>query len=293
MFTYICLNINYQLMALQYPSLSTFDKNDAITTILQTYGILVDGEYIMQLKQWLVFRINYKENQNVIDPGANNDFNKYLSMIPPPVIKLITESVYLDEVERNKFASSKLEYVVEIFQENIFDINNENLFNGEMSIDRPVKELTWITQPKLLLQGFSEYGKTYQTTFSFNQFFDYYFYTNQSIQLNQLDIIKPNLNETFYNELQSYQYFNNSLPPGVYCYNFGLYPEEIQPSGTANFSMFRGKVLIFTLNKNFLSEYYKTSFNPNQYGLQLKMMARSYNFLTVSNGMAKMLFVNN
>jgi len=293
MFTYICLNINYQLMALQYPSLSTFDKNDAITTILETYGILVDGEYIMELKEWLVFRINYKENQNVIDPGANNDFNKYLSMIPPPVIKLITESVYLDEVERNKFASSKLEYVVEIFQENIFDINNENLFNGEMSIDRPVKELTWITQPKLLLQGFSEYGKTYQTTFSFNKFFDYYFYTNQSIQLNQLDIIKPKLNETFYNELQSYQYFNNSLPEGVYCYNFGLYPEEIQPSGTANFSMFRGKVLIFTLDKNFLSEYYDTSFNPNQYGLQLKMMARSYNFLTVSNGMAKMLFVNN
>jgi len=288
--TYKCVNINYQLMALKYPSLSSIDKDDAITDILQTYGKLVNGEYIMELLEWLNFRRSYTENQNIINPGSNNNFTEFYSLIPRPKIKLITESVYLDDVERNKFGSSKLEYVIEIFQENIYDIDRKFMFSAELSIDRPIKDLMWITQPKLLLQGLSEYGKSYLTNFLFPQFFTKYYYSDQVISLNQINIIKPKLNSIFYNELQSYQYYNNSLPEGVYCYNFGLYPEETQPSGTANFTMFKGKLINFTLDTTFLSEYFDTNFNPSQLGLQLKFLARSYNFLVVEKGMGKMIF---
>ena len=272
--TYKCKNINYQLMALQYPSLSSIDKDDAITNILQTYGKLVNGEYTMELIEWINFRGSYTENQDIINPGSNNNFTEFYSSIPRPNIKLITESVYLDDIERNKFGSSKLEYVIEIFQENIYDIDKKFMFNAELSLDRPIKELMWITQPKLLLQGFSEYGKTYLTNFLFPQFFTKYYYSEYSISLNQINIIKPKLNSVFYNELQSYQYYNNSLLEGVYCYNFGLYPEETQPSGSANFTMFKGKLINFTLDTQFLSEYFDTNFNPSQLGLQLKFLAR-------------------
>jgi hypothetical protein len=206
------------------------------------------------------------------------------------MIKLVTESVYLDDVERNKFASTKLEYVVELFQQNIFDLEKQTLVSGELSIDRPVKELMWITQPKVLLEGLSQYGKTYITEFEFNQFFKNKYYNSMSISLNQQEILKPIFNYTFYNYLQSYQYYNNSLPEGIYCYNFGLYPEENQPSGTANFSMFKGKLFNFTLNQNFINEYFNTYFNPNQLGLLLKFMARSYNFFVIEKGMGRMIF---
>ena len=284
--TYTCLNINYQLFTLQYPSLSETDIN----TILQTYGQFIDGEYIMELSNWINYKINYKGNQNIINPSANNDYNMYYSLVPQPQITLITESIFLDDIERNKFGSSKLEYVVEIFQENIYDIEKQMLFNAELSIDRPIKELIWITQPKLLLQGLSEYGKTYLTRFLFNEFFTNFYYTSYQISLNQIGIIKPKLNSLFYNELQSYQYYNNSLLEGVYCYNFGLYPEEIQPSGTANFSVFKGKLINFILDPTFMSEYFNSKLNPSQLGLQVKFMARGYNFLVVEKGYGKMIF---
>ena len=222
--TYKCKNITYGLLAINYPSLESVDKNDDLTEILNLYGIKINNQLVMELKQWINFRRNYTKDQDVINPGANNNFLQYYSSVPKPQISLITESVYLDDVERNKFASVKLEYVVEIFQENVYDIENQALVSGEFSIDRPVKELTWITQPKLLINGLTEYGKTYITDFEFKQFFTSDYYSNKSITLNYQDLIKSIYNYKFFNPLQSYQYFNNSLLDGVYCYNFGLYP---------------------------------------------------------------------
>jgi len=291
--TYYCENINYQLLALKYPSLAQPDKNDFITTILQTYGIEVNNEYIMNLMQYISFKQLNTENLNILDPGNNNNFNQYYSLVPLPSLTLITESIYLDDLERNKFASSKLEYVVEIFQENVFDINDQIIFNAELSIDRPIKELIWITQPLLFLNGLSEYGKRYNLTFNYPQFFTDDFYSNYQISLNQLQIVKPKFNYTFFNQVQSYQYYNNSLPEGVYAYNFGLYPEELQPSGTCNFSMLKGKLINFTLNTDFRKEYYNTILNPNHLGLQLKFMARGYNFFVIEKGMGKMIFATN
>jgi len=288
--TYKCTNITYGLLAINYPSLASVDKNDDLTEILNLYGINVNNELIMELKQWINFRKNYTKDQDVINPGANNNFLQYYSSVPKPQISLITESVYLDDVERNKFASVKLEYVVEIFQENVYDIENQALVSGEFSIDRPVKELTWITQPKLLINGLTEYGKTYITDFEFKQFFSTDYYSNKSITLNYQDVIKSIYDYKFFNPLQSYQYFNNSLIDGVYCYNFGLYPEENQPSGTANFSTFKGKLFNFVLDKKFLAQYFDPTFNPSQFGLTLTFMARSYNFFIVEKGYGRMVF---
>jgi hypothetical protein len=177
--------------------------------------------------------------------------------------------------------------------ENIYNIEKQIIFNAELSISSPIKELIWITQPLVLLQGLSEYGKKYNTRFVFNEFFKNFYYTNYQISLNQLQIVKPKLDSIFFNQLQAWKYYNNQLPEGVFAYNFGLYPEEIQPSGTCNFSMLKGKLLNFTLDNNFLLEYFDTTFNPNQLGLQLKFMARSYNFFVVEKGQAKMIFATN
>jgi hypothetical protein len=288
--TYNCKNINHKLMSINYPSLAANDGYDELANILQTYGFKSNNKYIMTLKEWIYFRKNYTLHQDVINPGSNNNYTQYYSQVPKPQISLITESIYLDDIERNKFASVKLEYVVELFQENIFDINKQVLVNGELSTNRPIKEITWITQPKLFVNGFTEYGKTYLTNFTFPQFLNNFYYDNQSLTLNQQDILKPIYNYTFYNKLQSYQYFNNSLLEGVYCYNFGLYPEEYQPSGTANFSMFKGKLFNFTVDPKFITEYFSTNFNPNQLGLTLTFMARGYNFFIVEKGMGRMIF---
>jgi hypothetical protein len=121
--TYNCININYRLLAINYPSLASIDGYDELANIIQIYGHMSNGKYIMELKEWIYFRKNYTQNQDIINPGSNNNYTQYYSLVPKPQISLITESIYLDDVERNKFASVKLEYVVELFQQNIFDIN--------------------------------------------------------------------------------------------------------------------------------------------------------------------------
>jgi hypothetical protein len=315
--TYTCTHINYELLALQYPSLSTENKIDTLFEIIKNYGKDLSGNYIknqsmynngfdlelngvyMDLNEWIRYKINYipssKYILEILDRESLNDYNKYYSLIELPKIKLISECIYLDDIERSSFSSSKLEYVIELFQENLFDLNKKLLFNGELSLDRPTKELIWTTQPKIFLNGLCEFGKAY-TSYDYTKFFKNNIYSNYNISLNQMQLTKPKLTEIFYNELQSYKYYNNLLPKGVFAYNFGIFPENIQPSGTANFTMLKGKLINFNLNSKFVEEYFDeindNKINPNDLGILLKFYSRSYNFFVVEKGMGNILFSN-
>ena len=111
-----------------------------------------------------------------------------------------------------------------------------------------------------------------------------------------MELTKPKLTDTFYNELQSYKYYNNLLPKGVSAYNFGLFSEELQPSGTVNFTILKGKLINFNLNLKFIEEYFDeindTKINPNNLGILLKFYSRTYNFFVVEKGMGQILFSN-
>jgi hypothetical protein len=313
--TYHCSQINYQLLVLQYPSLAEEDKNDTLFEIIKNYGKDTSGNYIknqsiynngnnidrayMGLNEWIRYKINYVPLSNdirqILDRDSFNNYNQYYSLINKPKIKLITECIYLDDIERSKFCSSKLEYVIELFQENLFDLDRRLLFNGELSLDRPTKELLWTTQPKLFLNGLCEFGKIY-TQYDYTKFFENNIYSSYNILLNQMQLTKPKLTDIFYNELQSYKYYNNLLPKGVSAYNFGIFPEALQPSGTVNFTILKGKLINFNLNLKFIEEYFdeinNNKINPNNLDIFLKFYSRSYNFFVVEKGMGQVLFSN-
>ena len=288
--TYICKNINIKLFQLKYP---TLDIN-IIHSIFRTYGILENGNYVMYLQEWITYKINYtnsnKSVMQMLDTNYNVQFNEYYSLVPKPQITLITESIYLDDIERNKFSSSKLEYVVESFQENSFDLDNASLlFTSELSIVNPIKELIWTIQPKLFLLGLSQNGKSYNI-FNYDKFFKNTMFNKIEILLNQYNIYNTNLGKIYYNEVQSYKNYNNILPEGVNAYNFCLYSEELQPSGTANFSTLKGKLISFLFNPLFIDEYFNPKLNPNSVGILIKFYARSYNFFVVEKGMGQLIF---
>jgi hypothetical protein len=169
------------------------------------------------------------------------------------------------------------------------------LFNGELSLDRPTKELLWTTQPKLFLNGLCEFGKIY-TQYDYTKFFENNIYSSYNISLNQMQLTKPKLTDIFYNELQSYKYYNNLLPKGVSAYNFSIFPEALQPSGTVNFTILKGKLINFNLNLKFIEEYFDeindNKINPNDLDIFLKFYSRSYNFFVVEKGMGQILFSN-
>jgi hypothetical protein len=289
--SYECINVNMTLYTLQFPNV----PSATVSQIFSTYGIPYTKknnttENVLDLIQWIKYRINYASD-NTINPSNYNNYNELLSSVPLPNIKLITESIYLDDIERNKFASSTLEYVVEIFQQNDYTADNNYLFNDELSIDRPIKELLWYSRPTLFIQGLSEYGKVYKNTFDFEKFFSYNYYSQEILYLSTYNIIKNLTSSVYLNSLQSYKYYNNSLPLGVNAYNFGLYPEEMQPSGSVNMSVIKGKLFNFTFNNNFVNQYMEYYVDPpTEIGINTSFMARGYNFFIVEKGMGRMIF---
>ena len=69
-----------------------------------------------------------------------------------------------------------------------------------------------------------------------------------------------------------------------------MYSEELQPSGTANFSTLKGKLISFLFNPLFVDEYFNPKLNPNSVGVLIKFYARSYNFFVVEKGMGQLIF---
>ena len=284
--TYYLNSINGYTLNILYSQLS---QND-INFILTTYGT----NNVMELNNWIYFKNNiYKYPDIYSKLGGYDqyiDYNYLLNLIKPPKIKLLTECVFLDDVERKKFVSSKLEYVIESFQENIFDVNNLPLFDGEISIDRPNKYLKWFIQPKNFLNGLCEYGKMTPYNYNYSKYYVNKIFNKQIITLNQIELLNQHIDNIFYNYVQSYQSLNRVLPDQVYYYTFSLYPEEIQPSGTSNLTVIREKRFRYEMNQDFLKEYFTNKLNPNNVGLQLKILSCSYNFFVVHNGIGRIVF---
>ena len=102
----------------------------------------------------------------------------------------------------------------------------------------------------------------------------------------------------YYTYLLSYKYLNNILPSGVYYHSFCLYPEETQPSGTANMRELKGKLYKLLLNKDFFAEYKtflqqiygNSNFINSKLEVFMKFISKNYDMFVVHKGKAKLLF---
>jgi hypothetical protein len=92
---------------------------------------------------------------------------------------------------------------------------------------------------------------------------------------------------------------SNILPKGLFYQSFCLYPEETQPSGTANMRELKGKLYKIVFNKEFLSEYkslleqFYGVGNPmvtSKLALSLKFISKNYDMFIVHKGQGKLLF---
>jgi len=84
----------------------------------------------------------------------------------------------------------------------------------------------------------------------------------------------------WYNQYQPYQYHSGHPYPGIYVYSFALKPEELQPSGTCNFSRIDMAQVAVSLKTGMPS------------GLVQRMFAVNYNILRIASGMGGLAFAN-
>ena len=293
--------INVYVLKHHYSSLTSDDLNSIMSNyglndfknIRSVYPSTINTNYIPSYL-WNLFRrdLNTQTYRNkIFDYHSYIDKNFILNKIKNFDAKLLIEYIFLDDVEREKFADSNLEYIIETFEENEFAINKTEIFNSEIDFRKTIKELVWFIQPQIELNGITNYSvkKRYQySNWDWDNEND--IVKTFSLILNQVNLFENISDNRRFELLNQFTYLNNKLPDGVYYYSFSLYPEEIQPSGSINLSQFKKKLFSVIMNKNFLNKYFSSNLNPNNLGLNLKILGRSYNVLTVNKGRGKLVF---
>jgi hypothetical protein len=202
-------------------------------------------------------------------------------------VSVFVSYVYLGDAERKTFIQKPLTYLAEV----VID-NGTNVIGGatgtsvELVFYNPVKEVIFVVQR----------ANASSTTFAlnadnipdYNNWFDYSSTATQGEQLNMVSNILFQINGQDVITAREAQYYNQYVPwrvhthapdVGIFCYSFALKPEDIQPSGTANFSRFDSAILRVQFNE------------VAKYPCYLRAYALTYNCLEVKNGQAALVYM--
>tara|TARA_A100001015_G_scaffold305245_1_gene397669 strand:- start:424 stop:1665 length:1242 start_codon:yes stop_codon:yes gene_type:complete len=188
---------------------------------------------------------------------------------------LWVDYIYLDTDERRRFAQVSHEYLITQLQftgEEGFDSSNNRI---RLNLNHPVKELVWV---------FNENSTLTTTNDMFN------FASRKQTDVIKTGILQLNGHDRFYAReaayfrlVQPYQHHTCVPKKPVYVYSFGLKPEDIQPSGTCNFSRIDNATLQFTMSDD-------TDVAGDKY--KIKVFAVNYNVLRIMSGMGGMAYSN-
>jgi len=215
-------------------------------------------------------------------------------------VSLFVDYIYLDGLERRKFAQSAHEYLIETTQ-SYFDVINTQNYMIHLDFRHPCKEVIFFFQKEVY---------RYDATGKLNN--DFINYTidvsgtkgpliNAQLLLNGENKVLPNIGtDRFYNVIQPYEIHTRTPNTGIYNLGFCLNAEELQPSGTLNLSRLKDFEFIFQLNPDAFI-YNLSDIDPRiapgsildiQYTTNLifKIYARCYNILRISNGYAGLAF---
>ena len=213
---------------------------------------------------------------------------------------LFVDFIYLDYLERKKFAQSAHEYLIETVQSSYEFVNNAN-YTYQIDFKHPCKELLFFFQKSAYRDDPN--GKS---TNNFNNFC-----VDSSGTINPINTASFTINgfekinnqigtATYYNIIQPWEAHKRTPDTGVYNYSFALVPEEIQPSGTLNFSRIKDAHLTFNINPD-MFQYHLSDINPlieyNSTDDQIldtevifKIYGISYNILRIKNGYCGLAF---
>lgn len=223
--------------------------------------------------------------------GANPAFGDHWVRVPDTLgdMHILANFVYLDRTERAAFANSKSEYVIDQVQFLGADTITATSTSVTHSIrfNHPVQELIWAIRRNSCTAAndwFNFDGNLTDNTVIPDALVTDPFRSAQ-ILLNNNDRT-PDMPAIYFRTVQPYQ-FHSRIPAAdryVYCYNFGLQPEEMLDTGSVNASRFDNMGLRITYNGQT-----ELATRPPVDG-QLFVFGRSRNVMKVTVGMSGMKF---
>ena len=243
--------------------------------------------------------ITFAKKQNYIIPRNGIDLDDI--QVDLTSIKIFGEYIFLDSIERKKFAQEPHEYLIDQLQYQSLDTVNSSSI--ELNFNHPVKELIFIGKPQNVINSLSKntypdnpnYPSGYKDVWGGATPYPIILNDNNTYAGASTDIkIQLILNQNDRFSARNLKYFTrnqileNHKGSGsihgnydsIGVYSFSLSPEEYQPSGSCNFSRIDRALLTFQDRKP------TETLNPlNIYGI-------NYNVLRIMSGMGGLAYSN-
>lgn len=213
---------------------------------------------------------------------------------------LLVDYIFLDGLERRKFAQSSHEYLIETTQ-SVYDVINTSEFIYHLDMKHPCKEFIWFFQKEVYRYDLEGKYSSQFNNFSLNSTNYGSLMSNCSINLNGDEKIDSRVGSwQYYNYIQPLQCHTRTPNDGIYIYSNAIAPEQIQPSGTLNLSRIKDVALFFKFNSNAFN-YNKSDIDPTiekdsandeilTTNLYFKLYVIAYNILRLSNGYTGLAF---
>lgn len=240
---------------------------------------------------------NFAENINLdnlliddLDPtGYKRNLDAYL----------LVDYVYLDSLERKRFAQSSHEYLIDQVQVLKIDGIDNELTRVNLDFNHPCKEIIWILQKGALINNGNGFVKSRWDNYTPNKNNKGFSTIYASLDFNGYSRFDK-FGGTYFNYLQPYQHHKNIPSDGVNVYSFALQPEEQQPTGSCNFTRITKAILNLWINRRMF--YYSESDTTDENGrdppgreifteLILWIFAINHNILRVISGMAALAYI--
>lgn len=192
--------------------------------------------------------------------------------------KIMTEMVWVDDIERIKLQSSPIDYIITQLQSDISRIEvDQGKVRRKLNFKNPVKELYFIIKR----------DDDFASPFDYDHLQP--FIGTKYINHENLNSLELKLDDdVMLNEITGNLIHLRAIQSGIhhsrtqlfrrfYSYSFALEPERWYPTGQKNFSLVNEQLLDLSLNVP----------APER---ELRVYALSYNILRVQNGTARLLF---
>ena len=253
---------------------------------LQYHEVKINFEF-RELKQMVCVPVTKTANEAWVVDNANGASKKAdeleSSDLPSGDLnaELLVDYIYLDTEERRRFAQISHEYLITQLQHTgAENFANQNV-RYRLNLNHPVKELVWVVVEDEAADSWNEH----------------FCYDDMKTQAPLIDDVKLQLNghdrfasrkAHYFNLVQPWQHHTAVPTESIMVYSFALKPEDIQPSGTCNFSRIDNATLIV----NSSTEFQSYQALNNQKAAKFRLFATNYNVLRIMSGMGGLAYAN-
>ena len=218
------------------------------------------------------------------------DENAIFIKLPKIKCNMLVQYIYLEDDERKKVASSKMEFLIEKYKfansysYNYKNIIEQNILRTKLRVADPTKYILWRLRVK--------YNNYNENNYKWN-INGYYDSTGKPIPTTDMikiyfnGLIREQYAPALFDTIGPYARCVGDINEGEYIYSFALYPLMYQPSGSANLSQIEDVIIEHQLTDNFIK-----LMKENILTVEMEFWAFGYNVMRMISGLAAPIFYN-